>query len=56
MAWKDKMDLAVGIAMGSALQIALFVAPVLVFVSYLRPAPLDLLFTPLEVIAVVLSP
>ena len=36
MALKNQMDLAVGIAMGSALQIALFVAPVLVFVSYLR--------------------
>ena len=38
MAWKNQADLAVGIAMGSALQIALFVAPVLVFVSYLRAA------------------
>ena len=38
VALKDKMDLAVGIAMGSALQIALFVAPVLVFASYLRDA------------------
>ena len=36
MAMKNQMDLAVGIAMGSALQIALFVAPVLVFASYLR--------------------
>ena len=35
MAMKNKMDLAVGIAMGSALQIALFVAPVLVFASLL---------------------
>ena len=39
MARKNQMDLAVGIAMGSALQIALFVAPVLVFASYLRAAP-----------------
>ena len=37
MAWKNQTDLAVGIAMGSALQIALFVAPALVFASYLRP-------------------
>jgi Ca2+:H+ antiporter len=49
------MDLAVGIALGSALQIALFVAPVLVFASYLRPEPLDLLFTPLEVAAMFLG-
>ena len=34
MALKNKMDLSVGIAIGSSLQIALFVAPVLVFVSY----------------------
>jgi Ca2+:H+ antiporter len=55
MAWKNKADLAVGIAMGSALQIALFVAPVLVFVSYLRAEPMDLEFTPLEVVAVILA-
>lgn len=55
MAWKDKMDLAVGIAFGSALQIALFVAPILVFASYARPRPLNLLFSPLEVAAVVLA-
>ena len=36
MALKNQMDLAVGIALGSALQIALFVAPVLVFASYFR--------------------
>ena len=55
MAWKNQADLAVGIAMGSALQIALFVAPVLVFVSYLRPQPMDLLFSPMEVAAVILA-
>jgi Ca2+:H+ antiporter len=55
MALKNQMDLAVGIALGSALQIALFVAPVLVFASYLRREPLDLLFTPLEVAAMFLG-
>src|SRR5205823_7015756 len=55
MARKNQMDLAVGIALGSALQIALFVAPVLVFASYLRPEPMDLRFTTLEVVAVVLG-
>jgi Ca2+:H+ antiporter len=55
MAWRDEADLAVGIAMGSALQIALFVAPSLVFASYLRAQPMDLLFTPLEVVAVILA-
>ncbi len=55
MAWKNQADLAVGIAMGSALQIALFVAPVLVFASYCRAHPMDLLFSPLEVIAVIMA-
>jgi Ca2+:H+ antiporter len=55
MALKNQMDLAVGIALGSALQIALFVAPVLVFASYLRREPLDLLFSPLEVAAMFLG-
>jgi Ca2+:H+ antiporter len=55
VAMKNQMDLAVGIALGSALQIALFVAPVLVFASYLRPEPMDLRFTSLEVLAVVIG-
>ncbi|RUL88846.1 calcium/proton exchanger [Tautonia sociabilis] len=55
VARKNKMDLSVGIAIGSALQIALFVAPVLVFASYLRDEPMDLLFTTLEVVAVLLA-
>jgi Ca2+:H+ antiporter len=55
MALKNKMDLAVGIALGSALQIALFVGPVLVLASYLRPEPMDLLFSTLEVAAVILA-
>ncbi|MEW4569162.1 calcium/proton exchanger [Tautonia sp. JC769] len=55
VAMKNKMDLSVGIAIGSALQIALFVAPVLVFASYLREEPMDLLFTTLEIVAVLLA-
>lgn len=55
MALKNKMDLALGIAVGSSLQIALLVAPVLVFASYLFGAPLDLIFTPFEVAAVTIS-
>lgn len=55
MALKNQMDLAVGIALGSALQVALFVAPMLVFASYLRETPMDLLFSTLEVVAVVLA-
>lgn len=55
MAMKNKMDLALGIAVGSSLQIALLVAPVLVFASYLFGTPLDLIFTPFEVAAVTVS-
>ena len=55
MAMKNKMDLALGIAVGSSMQIALFVAPVLVFASYLFEHPLDLIFTPFEVAAVTMS-
>jgi Ca2+:H+ antiporter len=55
MALKNEMDLAVGIALGSALQVAMFVSPVLVFASYFRETPMDLLFTTLEVVAVILA-
>ena len=44
---KDRLDLSVGIALGSAVQIALFVAPVLVLLSYVvGPAPMSLQFWP----------
>ena len=44
---KNRLDLSVSIALGSAAQIALFVAPVLVLLSYLiGPAPMDLNFWP----------
>jgi Ca2+:H+ antiporter len=50
MARRDKMDLSVGIALGSSIQIALFVAPVVVFASYLiAPQPLELSFGRAEV-------
>ena len=55
MAMKNKMDLALGIAVGSSLQIALFVAPVLVFASYFFPHQLNLEFTIPEVAAVVIA-
>jgi Ca2+:H+ antiporter len=55
MALKNQMDLSVGIAVGSSLQIALFVAPVLVFVSYAFGQPMDLEFTMPEIVAVVVS-
>jgi Ca2+:H+ antiporter len=44
---KNRLDLSVGIALGSAAQIALFVAPVLVLLSYvIGPTPMDLTFWP----------
>jgi Ca2+:H+ antiporter len=56
MAHKNRMDVSINIALGSSMQIALFVAPVLVFASYfIAPAPMDLLFSIMEVIAVVLA-
>ena len=49
MGRKNKMDLSVGIALGSSIQIALFVAPVLVLLSYfIAPHPLELSFNRAE--------
>jgi Ca2+:H+ antiporter len=57
VAMKNKMDLAVNIAVGSSIQVALFVAPVLVFASMLMgyEYPMDLHFTLMELVAVVLA-
>jgi Ca2+:H+ antiporter len=55
VAAKGKMDLALGIAMGSSMQIALFVAPLLVIVGHLSGHPLGLEFTVMEVVAVFLA-
>jgi len=50
MARKNKMDLSVGIALGSCIQIALFVAPLLVLASYfIAPQPLELAFSRAEI-------
>jgi len=56
VAIKNQMDLAMNIAIGSSIQIALFAAPLLVFASYaIGPHPMDLRFTTFEVVAVVIS-
>ena len=55
MAMKNKMGLSLEIAVGSSLQIALFVAPVLVFFSYIFGQPMDLEFTVPEVVAVIVA-
>jgi Ca2+:H+ antiporter len=49
---RDKMSLAVSIAVGSSAQVGLFVAPVLVLLSYLvGPAPMAMVFNPYEIAA-----
>jgi len=55
VAMKNKMDLSVSVAVGSSLQIALFVAPVLVLTGWLLGKPMDLDFNPFELVAVVVS-
>jgi Ca2+:H+ antiporter len=55
VAMKNQMDLAYNIAVGSSMQIALFVAPVLVFLSFAIGKPMDLIFTTFEVITVGLA-
>jgi Ca2+:H+ antiporter len=53
---KNRLDLSVGIALGSSAQIALFVAPVLVLLSYVMgPEPMNLLFWPGAVVMVLIA-
>jgi Ca2+:H+ antiporter len=50
---KDRMDLVMGITVGSTIQIALLVAPILVLVSYFMGKPMNLVFAnPIELIAI----
>src|SRR5207249_2967697 len=54
VAWKQQMDLALNIAVGSAAQVALFVAPVLVICSFfVGPAPMPLVLNGYEVAAMI---
>ncbi len=55
MAARNRMDLAVGIAVGSSVQVALLVAPLLVFAGLLFGQPMDLAFTTFEVASVALA-
>jgi len=56
VAYKDKMDLAVNIAIGSSAQVALFVAPVLVIASFvIGPHPMALVFNGFELGAVLIG-
>ncbi|MEJ7759011.1 MAG: calcium/proton exchanger [Gemmatimonadaceae bacterium] len=55
MAMKGRMDLAVGIAVGSSIQVALLIAPVLVFLGLAFGQPMDLAFTVMEVASVAVA-
>ena len=54
--WQNRMDLSMSVAIGSSVQVALFVAPLLVLASLvIGPAPMDLLFTTGLVLTVLLA-
>ncbi|KAF3887613.1 MULTISPECIES: calcium/proton exchanger [Nostocales] len=52
---KNKMELAVAVAIGSSLQIALFVAPILVLAGWVLGQPMNLSFNPFELVAVAMA-
>jgi Ca2+:H+ antiporter len=52
---RDKLDVTLEIATGSSVQIALFVAPLLVFISLIVGHPMDFVFTTFEIAAVAVS-
>ena len=52
LAYKNKIEFSMAVAFGSSLQVALFVAPVLVLLGLVVGQPMDLVFHPLEVAAV----
>ncbi len=52
---KDQMDLCVGVTVGASVQVGLLVAPVLVFLGMLIGQNMDLIFSPLELIAIVMA-
>lgn len=55
MAVKNKLDISIEIAVGSSMQIALFVAPVLVILSFLLGKPMEYVYHPFEVVSMVLG-
>ncbi|MBI3965272.1 MAG: calcium/proton exchanger, partial [Chloroflexi bacterium] len=52
---QNKMEVAMQIAIGSSTQIALLIAPLLVFASYLFGTPMSLVFNPFEIVAIALA-
>ncbi len=55
LAYKNKMEFSMAVAYGSSLQVALFVAPVLVLLGLVVNQPMDLVFQPLEIAAVAVA-
>lgn len=55
VAMKNKMDLSMSVVMGSSLQIAFFVAPVLVIIGWAIGQPMDLNFNPFELVGVLVA-
>ena len=55
MSLKNKMEISLEIAIGSSTQIALFVAPLLVFLGYFMGRPLDLIFTSYELVVIIMA-
>lgn len=55
VATKDKMDLAIGVALGSSLQIALFVTPFMVLVGWIMDVPMSLYFSTFETAVLIVA-
>ncbi|UOF90247.1 calcium/proton exchanger [Fodinisporobacter ferrooxydans] len=55
MAWKNRMDISLEIAVGSSLQVAMFVTPVLIFLSFLVGHPMSFVFAVPETVSMILS-
>jgi Ca2+:H+ antiporter len=55
VAYKDRIELSMAIAAGSSIQVATFVAPLLVLISLHFATPLDLVFQPLELVVLTLA-
>lgn len=55
MAWHDRLNVSLAIGAGSSMQVALLVAPVLVFLSLILGHPLDLVFRPVELVIIGLA-
>jgi Ca2+:H+ antiporter len=55
LAWRNDMDFSITIALGSSVQVALGLAPLAVFLSYIIGNPLNLVFEPLQLVALVLA-